>query len=279
LSTIRFQQDFGGIQRVEVPPSFPSGSANIYLVPQKDGWILMDCGMNLQHLLPIYESGAIAWSTIRQIVFTHFQPDYADLKSEIQQLTGGAVRMPFRTDDLLNRLRATVHCLSWQDRLLHWAGLLDPVRGCVRTAYPPSPPLVAGSYIEDGEIIPTALGSMQALLTPGHSSGQLCFYFAKRKLLLAGDQLSRPCADGRALADFRASLRKLQILNVDWVLPSHGRPCSASEYRIASFLDGRREMASRVGCLRARGNESARELVARTSCVGLARRLSACATD
>ena len=140
-------------------------------------------------------------------------------------------------------------------------------------------PLRRDFHGEDGEIIPTALGSMQALLTPGHSSGQLCFYFAERKLLLAGDHLSRPGADGRALADFRASLRQLQVLNVDCVLPSHGRPCSASEYRIASFLDCRREMASRVGCLRARGNESARELVARTSCVGLARRLSACATD
>jgi glyoxylase-like metal-dependent hydrolase (beta-lactamase superfamily II) len=229
---------------------------NVYLAPQEDGWILVDCGMELRHLLAIYESRAIEWQSIRQTLLTRFHADRTGFASTIHQLTGAPVRMPRREGDLLNRLRAGVHLLSWQDRLLLWAGLLDPARGCVRTVYPPSPPPATGAYLEDGEIIPTALGPMQALLTPGHSHAQICFYLAEPKLLLAGDRFFDAGAR-------RASLRQIHLLDVDWILPSHGMPLPASECRIESFLDCSRQMSDRIDFIHARGNDLTRDLVAR----------------
>jgi glyoxylase-like metal-dependent hydrolase (beta-lactamase superfamily II) len=208
VNSISFRQDFGGIHRIEPRSQLESGAGNIYLVPQESGWIVVDCRMDPTG----YESTEIKWAKIRQIVLTHFHVGYTGFLTGIRRFTDAPIRMPLRPDDLLNRLRATVHCLSWHERLLHWAGLLDPTR--VRAAHAASSPLAGGSYIEDGEIIPTALGSMQSLLTPGHSHGHLSFYFAKRRLLLAGDPLSRRCDEGSALADCRTSLRQLQVLNV-----------------------------------------------------------------
>ena len=264
-------QDLGGIRRVELPVSSQRGSVNIYLVPQQDGWILVDCGMNLPNVLPAYEAAGIDWSTIRQIVLTHTHPDHAGFAERIRQLTGAPVRMHRRENELLKKLRAAEQWLSWQDEVLQWARVPHSARGCIRDAFqemqPFFPTLAADSYIEHGEIIPTALGPMKALLTPGHSQGHLCFYVAEKKLLLAGDQLLRPrtphlewYAEGNALADFRASLRQLQILSVDWVLPSHGRAFAESEGRIASLLDCSRDMGNRIASLRARGNESAHQL-------------------
>jgi len=74
-------------------------------------------------------------------------------------------------------------------------------------------------------------GPMVAMLTPGHSPGHLCFYFPEKKILLAGDQLltqRKPHLEwtpkGDALNDFRSSLERMAGLDVEWVLPSHGRP-------------------------------------------------------
>ena len=129
------------------------------------------------------------------------------------------------------------------------------------------PALEADSYIEDGEVIPTALGPMQALLTPGHSAGRLCFYFPKKKILLAGDQLMKPRTphvewnpEGSALAEFRASLEALSHLDVDWVLPSHGRPFRGHRTRVEVILNHSREMDVQLRNLRASGIDSAHDL-------------------
>ena len=125
----------------------------------------------------------------------------------------------------------------------------------------------ADSYIEDGEGIPTTLGPMQAMLTPGHSPGHLCFYFPNKKILLAGDQLLKLRAphlewnpEGSALAEFRESLAGIAKLDVDWVLPSHGRPYRGHCARVQAILDQSREMDVQLRNLQASGIDSAHDL-------------------
>ena len=259
-----------GIRRVELPLPFQPGSVNVYLVPQDDGWILVDCGMNMPAALPAYEAAGIRWTEIRQTVLTHVHPDHSDLAARIRELTGAPVRMHRREEDVLRGLETPRQWLSWQDGVLHGAGVPADARGSIQHEFRRMcalfPAMAADSYIEDGEIIPTALGPMQALLTPGHAAGHMCFYLPERRILLAGDQLLRPrtphlewSEQGCALAEFRASLERLARLDVDWVFPSHGRAFGGHRPRIESLLNHSREMGTRIRNLQAAGLGSAHD--------------------
>src|SRR5689334_17562118 len=79
--------DLGGIRRVELPLPFQPGSVNVYLVPQEEGWILVDCGMNMPDTYSVYESAGIEWPRIRQTVLTHVHPDHSGLAARIRELT------------------------------------------------------------------------------------------------------------------------------------------------------------------------------------------------
>jgi glyoxylase-like metal-dependent hydrolase (beta-lactamase superfamily II) len=176
-----------------------------------------------------------------------------------------------REEDVLNSFRAPEAWLAWQDDILREAGVPEPSRGSIQDATLQLrrlfPAMEADSYIEDGEVIPTALGPMHAMLTPGHSPGHLCFYFPDKKILLAGDQLLKLRAphlewnpEGSALAEFRESLEGISNLDVDWVLPSHGRPYRGHRMRVQAILNHSREMDVQIRNLQASGIDSAHAL-------------------
>jgi glyoxylase-like metal-dependent hydrolase (beta-lactamase superfamily II) len=263
--------DFGGIRRLELRLPFQPGSVNVYLVPQESGWILVDTGMNLPTSLSTYEDAGIQWSAIRQTVLTHVHPDHSGLAARIREVTGAPIRMHRREEDVLKRLREPESWLAWQDEILREAGVPESARIGIQdvTLHLRGlfPAMEADSYIEDGEVIPTALGPMQALLTPGHSPGHLCFYFPQKRILLTGDQMLKPRAphlewnpEGSALAEFRASLEELSHLDVDWVLPSHGRPFRGHRARARVILNHSRAMQAQIRNLRASGIDSTHDL-------------------
>src|ERR1041385_1855478 len=93
-----------GIRRVALPLPFQPGSVNVYLVPQEDGWILVDCGINMPEALPAYEAAGMRWTEIGETVLTHVHPDHAGLAARIRELTGAPVRMHRREEDMLKGL-------------------------------------------------------------------------------------------------------------------------------------------------------------------------------
>jgi glyoxylase-like metal-dependent hydrolase (beta-lactamase superfamily II) len=264
-------QDFEGIRRVELPLPFPPGSVNVYLVPQEDGWILLDCGVNVPSVLSAYKLAGIEWTDIRQIILTHVHPDHSGLSARIREVTGAAVRMHRNEQEILWGVSDPEPWLDWQDGILSDAGVPQDmrhnIRGATRELRSFYPDVAADSYIEHGDLIPTALGLMQALLTPGHSRGHLCFYFPERRILLAGDQLLRPNTphvewyrEGCALDEFRASLKAMAQLDVEWVLPSHGRAYRGHKQRIDSLLEHSLDMEARIRDMVARGMDVPHDL-------------------
>jgi len=267
----RIATDFGGIRRLEMSLPFHPKSVAVYLVPQGNGWILVDCGMNLPTSLPVYEAAGIQWDDIRQIILTHAHPDHSGLAARIQQLTGAPVRMHRREEGMLKSLRTPERWLRWQDEVLRGAGVPQSLRISIGDTVLKMrrwfPALEADSYIEDGDTIETKLGPMQAMLTGGHSAGHLCFYFPDEKILLSGDQLLKPRTphlewypEGSSLAEFRASLEELAGLDVAEVLPSHGRPFREQQTRVQSILEHCRERAAQIRNLQARGVGTAHEM-------------------
>lgn len=84
--------------------------------------------------------------------------------------------------------------------------------------------------LEDGAHPELPGWDLRAVWTPGHSPGHLCFYSARRRLLLSGDHILpritpnisyHPQQSANPLADFLESLEKAAQLDADEVLPAH----------------------------------------------------------
>ena len=69
--------------------------------------------------------------------------------------------------------------------------------------------------------------SFQVIHTPGHSPGSVCFYRPDEKVLFSGDVVFKggigrtdlPMGDGAALKE---SIRRLSVLDIEYVLSGHG---------------------------------------------------------
>ncbi len=81
-------------------------------------------------------------------------------------------------------------------------------------------------FLEEGDL---RIGdrTLEVILTPGHSPGELCFYWPERKALFTGDVIF---SQGIGRADLtggnggllKESIRRLSSLDVEYLLPGHG---------------------------------------------------------
>ena len=109
--------------------------------------------------------------------------------------------------------------------------------------------------VADGDWIPLVPGvgdwSLQAIHTPGHARGHLCFFHPRTGALISGDHVT---ATGTVIidppegdmADYVASLERLLSLNVKVLFPAHGSPQGAAKKRIQGLIDHRRIRENKV---------------------------------
>ncbi len=100
----------------------------------------------------------------------------------------------------------------------------------------------------DGEWVPLIPGvgdwSLQAIHTPGHARGHLCFFHPRTGALLSGDHVTGSGTvivdppEGN-MSDYIRSLTRLLELNVRVLFPAHGSPQGAAKRRIQALIDHR----------------------------------------
>jgi len=84
--------------------------------------------------------------------------------------------------------------------------------------------------VEDGDVIETELWPLEAIWTPGHTEGGMCLYAREERILFSGDTVFPDGGYGAyygesgSLKAIIESLRRLSELEVDIMLPGHGRP-------------------------------------------------------
>ncbi|MBU1197168.1 MBL fold metallo-hydrolase [Candidatus Micrarchaeota archaeon] len=86
--------------------------------------------------------------------------------------------------------------------------------------------------LKDGDRLELGSLTFQVIYTPGHCVGAICLYEPSRKALLSGDTVftegsvpryDLPSGDLPTLLD---SFERLMQLDVEWILPGHGRASS-----------------------------------------------------
>jgi glyoxylase-like metal-dependent hydrolase (beta-lactamase superfamily II) len=261
-----------GVHLIELPLPLSLGSINVYLVRLVDGYLLIDCGMDtdacFQALARGMEAAGAGWSDISEILLTHVHPDHMGLAPRLLELTGARLSMHAHDAAYLQTLIQTERYLAWADGVMREAGvpeeIIAEIRGSSNEIHKHFHNLTPDRVLQGGERIATAVEELEVLWTPGHSPGHVCLYGRERRVLFAGDQILEQISpnigwlpDRDPLGEFLDSLRELERLDVELILPSHGAPfCSHREWirktiahhaercaRILALLDG----ASRSG--------------------------------
>lgn len=228
---------FDGVYQLKLPVPFPLKFIASYLVEGRDGWTIIDPGFDYPPAREVWESGAAEVGLdldrdVERIVVTHLHPDHIGLARWLEERSGAPVWM------LEGEIENARHV--WDpDR-----DTGDFVRFLVRngmdreTAESTAGTTRLGVRLPE-RLIPLRLGDMfdlgdckvRILHTPGHSDFHFVLHDQRRKLLFAGDHLLLKITPNigrwtytapRPLERYLDSLRGLQGLGVELVLPGHG---------------------------------------------------------
>ena len=209
---------------VRTPTRPPATHTNCYLVHTSREILIFDPGSpyeeEQQALAECVDSLVAEGRTVREIIITHLHPDHV----------GG-----------VNALRD------------HLSG--DAVVAAHAETALALPSIKIDRHIQDGETI-TLQGApainLQAMHTPGHARGHLCFHDADHNALITGDNIvglgsvliDPPQGD---MAKYLTSLRRMRSLsNLKILFGGHG-PAIATPYRkIDEYISHRLEREARI---------------------------------
>ena len=265
-----------GIHLVELPLPFELGTLNVYLLKRGGGFILIDAGMDSPECFSALDTARAAlgfeWARMEELVISHYHPDHIGLGPRLLSLSGARLRIsPVESEAL--RLMSDVHATEqWERGILHDAGVpapileqielsMEPVRNCFHL-------LPADLTTHAGEILATDAGDFEIVITPGHSPGHLCLYNRRHRVLFSGDHMLEKISPNigwhpgiDALGDYLDSLRAVAELDVDLVLPSHGRPFRDHRAWIARAIASHERRCDKLEEALARGPATPFELM------------------
>jgi glyoxylase-like metal-dependent hydrolase (beta-lactamase superfamily II) len=243
---------------------------NGYVVEDDDGLTLVDCGWKSDDVLAALHAGLEALghrlAGVRRLLITHHHFDHYGLAGTL---------MRAGVPELL------MHRLDWE-RAQAFAAHLDDRDAdawLARNGFTPAP-LDGEGFAGRWEVIaPTRLvadgdriGRLQALWTPGHSPGHLCFADARGGRMLTGDHILDPItphiglwveSDRDPVGEYLASLEKVRAWGDSAALPAHGEPFPDLARRVAELVAHTEHRDGQVLAVLTAGPASAGAIAAR----------------
>jgi glyoxylase-like metal-dependent hydrolase (beta-lactamase superfamily II) len=242
------------IYRIVSPLPFPPITVNLYLLQHRDGFALVDSGLNSPDAWDVLERGlaelGIQPGDLTHLLLTHVHPDHMGAAGRLREMSGAPVythrlEEPF----IASRYRAVAPLLQEVEQWLRHHGAADAEAKTLSKVsllmLNSVQPTDIDILLEGDETLEIGGLELRTLWTPGHSPGHICFYDAGRRILLAGDHLlpattpnisQHPQSSPSPLDDFYAALHLIEQLDVALTLPGHGNPITDHRARIAETL-------------------------------------------
>jgi glyoxylase-like metal-dependent hydrolase (beta-lactamase superfamily II) len=261
-----------GIAQIRLPMAGnPLRYINGYVLDDDDGLTLVDCGWKAPDVLDALHAGLHALghelNDVRRVAITHHHFDHYGLAATL--LRAGVPEL-------------LMHERDWQRAQLfaerHGTDDREADAWLARNGFVPSD-LDEGFAGRWEVIAPTRLvadgeraGRLEAVWTPGHAPGHLCFVDTRSGRMLSGDHVLDPITphvglwrenDGDPLGDYIASLEKVRGRGPNGVLPAHGEPFPDLDRRVDELLAHTAARDAQVAATLAAGSADAGEIAAR----------------
>ena len=213
-----------------IPLPLHDGSpVNAYIAIGDNGFWLIDGGLMSERSQTTLREGVRSLGfelerDVKGLLVTHGHIDHVGAAEAVLE-TGGEL--------LAHRLEVTEgRNINFDEDWLSHHGLPPEAMGRIDRWRPftwPEPTRL----LEDGEALRWGDLDLQVVWCPGHTPGLVCLFEPKRKLLFTTDHVMRrapaPVSVRNAghddpLRDYLGSVEKLKSLQVETVLPGHGRP-------------------------------------------------------
>ena len=196
------------------PGPFTGAGNNTWLLSGAAPTLLDAATGEADHLAAL--ARALGADGLAQVLVTHAHPDHADGSASI---TARWPRAVFRKMPWPERDRA--HAVTW-------------------------------TPIADDERISAGDGTLRAVHTPGHAPDHLCFFeeasgtLFSADLVVPGSTVVVPASRGGSLAQYLASLRRVQALAPARMLPAHGEPIDDPQAVLQEYLDHRQRREDQI---------------------------------
>ena len=111
--------------------------------------------------------------------------------------------------------------------------------------------LAIDSALTDHDVLTTSEYSLDVVHTPGHASNHLCFVLREESLMFSGDHVMEGSTvvigppDGD-MADYLASLHKVQALGLRAIAPAHGKVIDDPRDYVNTYITHRMEREAQI---------------------------------
>jgi glyoxylase-like metal-dependent hydrolase (beta-lactamase superfamily II) len=237
---------------------------NAYLVREKKGFTLVDSGWNtaddfdaLQKQMAEIGSSA---EEIQRIIITHVHPDHYGLAGRLKEISGAPLAIHKLEKDVIQTRYIDMDILLEQtDYWLKINGVpaseLNQIKKSTLQLREFVAPVAPDITFNGGETLSTDFANFKILWTPGHSSGHICLYETRQKVLFAGDHVlttitpnvgSHPQSIDNPLGRYLDSLAELGRMEIKLVLPGHEDPFTDLAPRIQSLTRHHQERLAQI---------------------------------
>lgn len=238
------------LHAIELPTPFPVGPVTVYVARAPadepgEGLTLIDTGPLTDETWTALEAAldrlGHSLSDLDRIIVTHAHADHFGLAADLVAASGAQVLTHPWNISALGDYRA-----DRERRVAFYAGMLRQAavpeeimravgratRGVDRYAHP----VTVDRTLDEGDTLRLAGREWQVLHTPGHAAGLICLYEPASRTLLSSDHLladisSNPVVEPpppghterlRSLALYTDSLQRVEAMEIERALPSHG---------------------------------------------------------
>ena len=245
-----------GLWSIPVPiPNNPLRYVLVYAFETDGGIYIVDAGWNTDEAYDTLAAGlavlGASVTDVRGVMITHIHPDHYGLAGRVRETSGAWVALHpadaalikdryDEPEELLARMSAAMlRYGAPQEEAEGLSHASMPVMAFVTTVQP-------DVLLEDGDKPEIPGWDLQAIWTPGHSPGHLCFWEPRNRLMLTGDHVLpritpnisfHPQSGDDPLGFFLQSLDKLLAYDSDEVLPAHEHRFVGLPSRVAELTE------------------------------------------
>ena len=237
-----------GVTQVTIPLPFRLNHVNCFIAEGARGWTIIDAGLNNEVSRDIWRP-IIEKHDVTDIILTHYHPDHFGYAGSLQQLTNAEVWMSeidaeagltYWEPDSINVVNDNYDRCGLPENL---SQVLTTDEKSFNAQVKPYPTIQ--HYLEEGMKIVFGKYEYEVIFTPGHSDGLITLFNKENSVLFSTDHILPRISPNisywfrgnrNPLQSFMTSLEKIKSLDVDFCVPSHGKPFRNANQRIEELL-------------------------------------------